>query len=81
MSVSGSDSGVEIPMSPGSGDGENWDCLWGGLVTFMVFISERSLTNLPKVKTKDELLLMLNKIKLDGKNKSEDSMKLEEWQG
>ena len=46
-----------------------------------LILSERSLTNLPKVKTKDELLLMLNKIKLDGKNKNEDSMKLEEWQG
>ena len=43
--------------------------------------AERSLTNLPKVKTKDELLLMLNKIKPVGKSKNEDTMKLEEWQG
>ena len=43
--------------------------------------AERSLTNLPKVKTKDELLLMLSGIKRDGKNKNEDTMKLEEWQG
>ena len=78
MSVSGSDSGVEIPMSPGSGDGE---MRIEGVRDLYLILLERSLTNLPKVKTKDELLLMLNKIKLDGKNKSEDSMKLEEWQG
>ena len=34
--------------------------------------------SLPKVKTKDELLLMLNKIKIEGGNKSED-VKLEDW--
>ena len=59
VSVSGSDSGVEIPSSPGS--------------------DSRSFPSLPKVKTKDELLMILNKIKKDDSTLKHDEMKLEDW--
>ena len=59
VSVSGSDSGVEIPSSPGS--------------------DSRSFPSLPKVKTKDELLMMLNKIKKDDSTLKHDEMRLEDW--
>jgi len=59
VSVSGSDSGVEIPSSPGS--------------------DSRGFPSLPKVKTKDELLMMLNKIKKDDSSMKHEEMKLEDW--
>ena len=81
VSVSSSDSGVDISPSPGL------DILTFTLLlelsTNSVAFSESPKEGLPsikKVKTKDDLLLMLNKIKIDEGPERRQELMLEEWQ-
>ena len=79
LSVSSSDSGVDISPSPGME------------ITFLLYLKtqhsssfsespKEGLPSIKKVKTKDDLLLMLNKIKIDDGPERRQELKLEDWQ-
>ena len=74
--MSGSDSGVEIPASPGEGMkvyGINRDTHDSIILESM----KPSFGSLPKVKTKDDLLKMLKTIRTEETKSPE--MEIEDW--
>ena len=71
--MSGSDSGVEIPASPGEGKTYEKISILNTSLKYTEY-SKPSFGSLPKVKTKDDLLKMLHTIKTD-----EKEMEIEEW--
>ena len=80
VSVSSSDSGVDVSPSPGL---LNTCTLLLELSINSVSFPESPKEGFPsikKVKTKDDLLLMLNKIKIEDGSERRQELKLEEWQ-
>ena len=75
--MSGSDSGVEIPASPGEGN-YLWNSFFFNATFKLTEYSKPSFGSLPKVKTKDDLLKMLHTIRTDETDKYPE-MEIEDW--
>ena len=82
LSVSSSDSGVDISPTPGMDITDHLPLTYLTTQHSSSFPEspKEGLPSIKKVKTKDDLLLMLNKIKIDDGPERRQELKLEEWQ-